>query len=185
VAAKPLSFDPIAEARRQWEAHWGEVPAPSMAAITSIMRVQQILMGALNELLRPFDLSFPRYELLMLLYLSKRGSLPLGKIGERLQVHRTSITGLVDRLESQGFVTRLPHDRDRRKTLAEITDQGRRVAEQATGVLNAASFGLPDMPAPALEQIVELLRAIRQSAGDFAEELVDTAELRAERAGRR
>ena len=123
--AKPLSFDPVAEARRQWERNWGTQPGPSMAAVTSIMRAQQILMGRLNELLgAPFELSFPRYELLMLLYLSRRGSLPLGKIGERLQVHRTSITGLVDRLESQGLVVRLAHQQDRRKTLAEYHGRG-------------------------------------------------------------
>ena len=48
----------------------------------------------LNDLLRPWHLTFPRYEALMLLFYSRNGSLPLGKIGERLQVHRTSITSL-------------------------------------------------------------------------------------------
>ena len=58
-----------------------------MTAVTSIMRAQQILMARLNALLKPFDLTFPRYEALMLLYYSRRGSLPLGKVGGRLQVH--------------------------------------------------------------------------------------------------
>ena len=71
-----------------------------MVAVTSMMRVHQILMARLNELLEPFELTFPRYEALMLLYLSsRRGSLPLGKIGERLQVHRTSVTNTIDGLE--------------------------------------------------------------------------------------
>lgn len=167
MAAKPLSFDPIAEARRQWESHWGIEPAPSMAAVTSIMRCQQILMTGLNELLKPFDLTFPRYEVLMLLYLSSRGSLPLGKIGERLQVHRTSVTGLVDRLEQQGLVERTPADRDRRMTLARITPEGRRVAERATNVLNDARFAMPHTREQALERIVKLLGEVRLAAGDF------------------
>lgn len=164
---KPLSFDPIAEARRQWESHWGHQPSPSMAAVTSIMRCQQILMGGLNELLKPFDLTFPRYEVLMLLHLSRRGRLPLGKIGERLQVHRTSVTGLVDRLEAQGLAQRVSDSRDRRMTLAAITEQGREVAERATEVLNQARFAMPQTQEQTLQRIVDLLREVRLAAGDF------------------
>lgn len=167
MAGKPLSFDPIAEARRQWESHWGFEPTPSMAAVTSIMRCQQILIAGLNELLRPFELTFPRYELLMLLYFSRRGSLPLGKIGERLQVHRTSVTGLVDRLEAQGLARRLAHESDRRKTLAEITAAGRRTAERATVVLNRERFAVPGSSDASLEELVRLLSELRLAAGDF------------------
>ena len=74
------------EARRQWQKHWGDEPVPSMSAVTSIMRAQQILLARLNETLKPFDLTFPRYEALMLLYYSRRGALPLGKMGDRLQL---------------------------------------------------------------------------------------------------
>ena len=96
-------FDPVAEARRNWSAHWGDEPVPSMSAVTSIMRVQQILLARLNDELKPFDLTFPRYEALMLLYYSRRGALPLGKMGDRLQVHRTSVTNIIDGLERSGL----------------------------------------------------------------------------------
>ncbi|MHB1537077.1 MAG: MarR family transcriptional regulator [Solirubrobacteraceae bacterium] len=167
MAGKPLSFDPVAEARRQWEVHWGQEPAPAMAAVTSIMRCQQILIAGLNELLRPLDLTFPRYEVLMLLYFSRRGSLPLGKIGERLQVHRTSVTGLVDRLEQQGLARRLAHESDRRKTLAEITVAGRQTARRATALLNGERFAVPDPSDASLEEVVRLLGELRLAAGDF------------------
>ena len=101
-----LPFDPIAEARRQWVAHgWGE--HNTMAAITSVMRVQQLLLNQIERVLRPFDLTFARYEALVLLHFSRRGSLPLGKIGERLQVHPTSVTNIIDRLERQELVRRV------------------------------------------------------------------------------
>lgn len=164
---KQLPFDPIAEAGRQWESRWGPDPVAAMAAVTSIMRCEQILMAALNELLQPFALTYPRYEVLMIIHLSRNGSLPLGKISERLQVHRTSVTGLIDRLESQGLVLRSPHQSDRRKTLAEITAQGRNVAERATEVLNTANFAMRAMPDEGLERLVTLLRDIRIAAGDF------------------
>ena len=114
MSSPKLPFDPIEEARRHWEARWSPDAATEMVAVTSIMRVHQILMARLNELLEPYELTFPRYEALMLLHFSRRGSLPLGKIGERLQVHRTSVTNTIDGLERAGLVRRVPHESDRR-----------------------------------------------------------------------
>src|ERR1700743_1003920 len=116
-----LPFDPISEASRQWRKHWGASAVPSMAAVTSIMRAEQLLIARLNELLRPWQLTFPRYEGLMLLYYSRNGSLPLGKMGARLQVHPTSVTNIIDGLEGLGYVRRERHEQDRRTTLAQIT----------------------------------------------------------------
>jgi DNA-binding MarR family transcriptional regulator len=162
-----LPFDPIAEASRQWEARWGPEPVPSMAAVTSVMRAQQILIARLNDLLVPWKLTFPRYEALMLLHFSRRGALPLGKMGERLQVHRTSVTSIVDGLEKLGYVERSPHDRDRRTTLATITPEGRRTAAAATERLNAARFATAPLDGDELTSLVTVLRRLRADAGDF------------------
>ncbi|HTE61783.1 MAG TPA: MarR family transcriptional regulator [Solirubrobacteraceae bacterium] len=164
-----LRFDPIAEAERQWEANWGRDAVASMAAVTSIMRVQQILLARLNAALRPWGLTFPRYEALLLLHYSRRGSLPLGKIGDRLQVHRASVTNVIDRLEGQGLVRRVQHETDRRAVLAEITQQGRKVAREATLVLNEQRFGTAPLRDEELAQLSALLRPIRVDAGDFTE----------------
>jgi DNA-binding MarR family transcriptional regulator len=163
----PLSFDPIDEAGRQWRKHWGAATVAPMMAVTSIMRVQQILLARLNEALEPHGLTFARYEALMLLYFSRAGSLPLGKIGARLQVHPTSVTNLIDGLEKRGYVRRTPHPSDRRTTLAAITDQGREVADQATAALHEMRFGTPALGQAELESITELLRGVRVAAGDF------------------
>jgi DNA-binding MarR family transcriptional regulator len=139
-----------------------------MEAITSIMRAQQILLARLNELLGPLSLTFPRYEALMLLSFTRSGTLPMGKVGERLQVHRTSVTNIIDKLEADGLVRRVPHEADRRTTLAEITDAGRDVAERATELLNADAFGLDALGPDEQEQLTQLLRTLRLEAGDFA-----------------
>jgi DNA-binding MarR family transcriptional regulator len=165
----PLRIDPIAEARRHWTDRWGEEPARPMAAVTSIMRAQQVLMARLNDLLRPLGLTFPRYEALMLLSFTRAGALPLGKIGERLQVHRTSVTNIVDKLEADGLVRRVPHAEDRRATLAEITDAGRDTAARATAALNDAAFGIDALGNDEQEAVTELLRALRVDAGDFVD----------------
>jgi DNA-binding MarR family transcriptional regulator len=166
----PLPFDPIAEARRQWRKHWGSAPGPSMVAVTSIMRVEQILTARLNALLAPWSLTFPRYEALMLLYYSRNGSLPMGKMGARLQVHPTSVTNSIDGLERLGFVERTRHESDRRTTLAAITPAGREAAEAATEVLNRERFGIAALRRADLEELYTLLRRVREDADDFKED---------------
>jgi DNA-binding MarR family transcriptional regulator len=164
---EPLSFDPIAEGARQWRKHWGARAAPPMRAVTSIMRAQQILLARLNTALEPTGLTFPRYEALMLLFYSRRGSLPLGKIGDRLQVHRTSVTNLIDGLERLGYVSRTSHPTDRRTTLAEITASGRAAAEEATSALNRLKFGTAPLAVSELDALSDILKRFRADAGDF------------------
>lgn len=154
--------DPIVEARRQWEAHgWGDVAA-GMAAVTSVMRAQQVLLARIDAELGAFDLTFARFELLRLLGFTRHGELPLGKLGVRLQVHPTSITSAVNRLEAQGFVERRPHPTDGRTTLASITPAGRVVVEEATAVLNArvfADLGLGERDLATLFRLLAKLRS--------------------------
>lgn len=165
--AAPLPFDPIDEARRQWVSHGWPDAADGMAAVTSLMRAQQLVLARVDRLLRPFDLTFARYELLMLLLFSSAGSLPLNVVGTRLQVHPTSVTSAVDRLEGSGLVRRSPHPHDRRAVLAEITDDGRRLAASATELLNREVFSVVGLDAEDLTALVGLIRKLRRSAGDF------------------
>jgi DNA-binding MarR family transcriptional regulator len=138
-----------------------------MAAVTSIVRAQQILLGRIDEQLRDLELTFARYELLVLLHFSRQGRLPLGVIGSRLQVHPTSVTSAVDRLERQGFVRRTPHPTDGRTRLAELTDVGRDRMLEATERLNTTVFADPGLPPDEVGELVTVLRGLRHAAGDF------------------
>jgi DNA-binding MarR family transcriptional regulator len=166
----PLRFDPIEEAGRQWREHWGPQTVAPMSAVTSIMRVQQILLARLNDLLEPYDLTFARYEALMLLFYSRRGELPLGKISDRLQVHRASVTNVIDKLCESGYVERAQHAQDRRAVLARITAEGKRVARRSTKVLNEAGFGTEPLTKAQSAELTKLLTSVRVAAGDFAAE---------------
>jgi DNA-binding MarR family transcriptional regulator len=167
ASGAPLPFDPIAEATRQWEAHgWAEA-APGMAAVTSVVRVHQILMGRVDEALRPHDLTFARYELLALLSFTRTGAMPLSRIGARLQVHPTSITNAVDRCEAQGLVRRLPHPSDRRTTLAEITPAGRELVAKATESLNREVFTDLGLSREDVDAVVAVFARFRSGHGDF------------------
>ena len=164
---RPLPFDPIAEARRRWEAKGWTRAAPGMAVVTSVMRAQQIYQSRVDEVLRPFGLTFARFELLMLLEFSRSGSMPLSKVGERLQVHPTSVTNAVDRLEAQQLIRRIPHETDRRTTLAEILPPGRELLAKAAEALNREVFEAPGLGEAAADDLFALLRALRIGAGDF------------------
>jgi DNA-binding MarR family transcriptional regulator len=169
MAARPLPFDPILEARRHWQEHgWGDA-ADGMAAVTSVFRAQQIYLARIDGVLRPLGLTFARYEVLMLLMFSRTGSLPLSKVGARLQVHPTSVTNAVDRLEQQRLIRRVPHPTDRRTTLAELTPHGRLLAEKATAAVNAEVFAAPGLDPPGVAALVSVLQQLRRDAGDFAE----------------
>lgn len=162
----PLPFDPIDKAASTWAERIG--PNTSMAAVTNVMRVQQILQATVDESLRPHGLTFARYEALVLLSFSSRGSLPMRMMGDRLQLHPTSITNIVDRLEADGLARRLPHPSDRRTTLVELTEAGRARLQDATAAVTAAEFGVVGLQHDELVELARLLTKVRQAAGDFA-----------------
>lgn len=159
-----LGFDPLAEAHRHWIDHgWGDA-ADGMMAVTAVMRAQQVLLQRIDAVLRPLDLTFARYEVLMLLSFTKEGQLPMSKLGARLQVHPASVTSAVDRLERQRFVVRLANPRDGRGTLARITASGRRVASRATESLNSevfADLGLAHDDIDELNRILGRMRSVQ------------------------
>lgn len=167
VSSKPAERDPIALARANWErAGWGAV-ADGMVAVTSVMRAHQILLARVESALRPYDLSFSRYELLRLLAFSGNGALPITKASDRLQVHVTSVTHAIRRLEDDGLVERTPHPTDRRTTLVRLTELGRSTVEDATATLNDevfADIGISEGESAALASAIETLR---RQAGDF------------------
>jgi DNA-binding MarR family transcriptional regulator len=167
MAARPLPFDPIARAAELWEARIG--PSTTMAAVTSIMRVQQILQSAVDGALKAHGLTFARYEALVLLVFSQRGSLPMRVMGERLQLHPTSVTNIVDRLEADHLVKRTPHPTDRRTTLAEITESGRERMAQATKAVTSIDFGLVGLTDHQTGELTELLAKVRKTTGDFTD----------------
>ena len=165
--ARRLPVDPIAEAKRQWLAHGWTDAAAGMTAVTSIMRAQQLMLARVDATLRPFGLTFARYELLTLLSFSRAGRMPMASASARLQVHPTSVTNTVDRLQADGYVRREPHPVDGRATLVVLTDAGRDLAERATAALNAQVFAQPGLSSDDTDELVSIIARMRRAAGDF------------------
>lgn len=91
------------------------------------------------------DLTTPQFGVLEILY--KRGPVPLKKISEEMMVTGANITCVVDNLEKEGFVKRIPSKEDRRVIHADLTPQGKAkvesilpaYAESMAGILSALS----------------------------------------------
>jgi len=167
--SRSLKFDPVDAAREVWKSKGWERAASGMAAITSIMRAHQLFLAKANEVVRPFDLTFARYEVLAwLAWNADCGSLSLSQIAERLQVTPATVTNAIDRLEADDLVRRVPHPSDARTTLAEITPRGRRTVVAATADLNSRVFEAVNLTKAEMESLIRLLVKIRVEAGDFS-----------------
>ena len=163
-----LPFDPIARARELWEERWGDGShSASMATATSVMRVQQLLLARFDAIAGRHGLTFARYEALVLLAFSREGRLSMSRIGERLMVHPTSATNIVQRLVAQGLVERVPNPVDRRGAFAVVTEAGLAAMEAVTTDLEAADFGLGMLAPGDHDTLFTLLREVRVGSGDF------------------
>lgn len=165
-----LPFDPVEEARRNWN-RVGWPAADAMAATTAIERCHQIVLSRIDAALLPHGLTFSRFEALALLSFTQEGELPLGKIGDRLQVHAASVTNTINRLEEDGLVERKPHPDDKRGVLAVITDSGRDTVAVAAQDLGRIDFGLIGNSGGSdvvdFDEVGRVLAPIRRDAGDF------------------
>lgn len=161
----PSDMDLVAEARRNWiDNGLGEVDA--MVSATSLARAHQIVLGRINAALGDFSLTFSRYEALALLSFARNGSMAMARMGERLQVHPTSVTSTIDRLERDGLVLRSPHPDDRRATLATLTTDGERILGDATSALEAIRWGMGEIDSGDLAELNAALADVRASGGD-------------------
>lgn len=163
-----MTRDPIGEAHRQWLAHGWSEAADGMAMVTSVVRVQQLLLERIDGVLRPRGLTFARYEVLRLLSFSREGEMTMSRLGSLLQVHPTSVTSAVGRLVDQGYVDRVRGDADRRVVRAVLTDTGREAVEEATTALNAEVFERPGLPDADVRGLTERLTSLRTGLGDLA-----------------
>src|ERR1700712_3333258 len=160
------SRDPIREAHRQWVAHGWDDAADGMVMVTSLVRAQQLLLERIDAVLRPLDLTFARYEVLRLLSFTSAGAMPMTRLGSLLQVHPTSVTSAVDRLERQGDVERHRREDDRRGILASLTAAGHAVVEKATDGLNTDVFEQPGLSDDDVAGLTRILGGLRAAGGD-------------------
>jgi DNA-binding MarR family transcriptional regulator len=164
---QPAPFDVVEASRRVWLERWEPEAASGMAVFTAILRSFQLLNDQVNDVVRSHDLTFARYEVLTWLATDPESSLTLSWISKSLRIPPATVTNIIDRLEDDKLIRRVPHPSDARTTLAVITPRGRRVATDATRDLNATVYERIGLSEPQRGQLVELLAELRSSGHEF------------------
>jgi DNA-binding MarR family transcriptional regulator len=160
-------FDVVEASRRVWLERWDAESASGMAVYTAILRSYQLLNDQVNKVMRTHDLTFARYEVLAWLATDPESSLTLSWISKTLRIPPATVTNIIDRLEADGLVRRVPHPSDARTTLAEITARGRRLADAATRDLNSTVYGSIGLSPRKRSELVDLLAELRANGNEF------------------
>lgn len=87
-----------------------------------------------RPLLDELGVTYPQYLVLMVLWESEPNLLSIGEIGELLGLDTGTLTPLLKRLESNGFVTRVRLKEDERRVVVSLTDLGASLQEKAEQV---------------------------------------------------
>jgi DNA-binding MarR family transcriptional regulator len=108
-----------------------EIDKKTARLIGLLSRTEKITDGHISALLQPIRLTCAQHHVLKLLIMAGE-PLPLGQIAEKLHSVRSNATQMIDRLVAEGLVERIFDPADRRRVLAQITEEGRRRFEAAT-----------------------------------------------------
>jgi DNA-binding MarR family transcriptional regulator len=160
-------FDVVEASRRVWLERWDPSAASGMAVVTAILRSHQLLQDQVQEVMRRHDLSFARYEILAWLATDPDASLTLSWISKTLRIPPATVTNLIDRLQDDKLVRRVPHPSDARTTLAVITARGRKLADAATRDLNETVYDRIGLTEAQRTALIALLGDLRANGGEF------------------
>jgi DNA-binding MarR family transcriptional regulator len=158
-----------------WLERWDPEAASGMAVYTAVLRTYQLLNDEVNTVMRRHDLTFARHQVLAWLAMDPESSLTLSWISKTLRIPPATVTDIIDRLEDEGLVRRVPHPSDARTTLAVITARGEKVAAEATRDLNETVYECIGLSEPKRRRLVDLLAELRASGNDFDVEQSDEA----------
>ena len=167
MAFQKAPFDVVEASRRVWLERWDPEAASGMAVYTSVLRTYQLLNDQVDRVMRRHDLTFARHQVLAWLAMDPESSLTLSWISKTLRIPPATVTNIIDRLEDEGLVRRLPHPSDARTTLAVITQRGKKVATEATRDLNETVYECIGLSEPKRDRLVELLAELRASGNEF------------------
>ena len=130
--------------------------------VLNIMRTAAALRQSTAEVLRPWDLSGPQYNILRILRGAGDGGLPCSEIADRLVSRDPDVTRLLDRLEKRGLVVRGRWSADRRVVTARITDEGVELADRLDSpIAKKHKAQLGHMKKKHLKALIGLLEAAR------------------------
>jgi len=97
---------------------------PYQRAVLNVMHTGSVLQGMINDVLKPFGLSEPQYNVLRILRGQKGSPMNLYQIGERMVHPDSNVSRIIDKLERKELVVRKGNDENRRRVDITITARG-------------------------------------------------------------
>ena len=97
--------------------------------VVVLSRMSNALSEGLLCSIKEIGLHPTEFALLEVIY--HKGPQPIQKIGEKILITSGNMTYVADKLEKKGFVKRASHPKDRRVTILDLTDEGRRIMDDA------------------------------------------------------
>jgi DNA-binding MarR family transcriptional regulator len=138
-----------------------------MAVFTAVLRSYQLLADEVNRVMRRHNLTFARYEVLNWLATDPESSVTLSWISKTLRIPPATVTNIIDWLEQEKLVRRVPHPSDARTTLAVITARGRKLMQGATDDLNTNVYEQIGLTEEQRHQLTDLLAQLRANGNEF------------------
>ena len=143
-----------------FEIRYPDASARATECAMNLAFTADLLVKRIAGLLQPFDLS-PASGLVLGILADSGASLPPNEIADRLIISRATVTGLLDSLESRGFVRRTAHPTDRRMLLIELTDGGRQALAFRPLVHQHQKEWLGVLSEKEQEQLIEILQRVQ------------------------
>ena len=146
--------------------------SPRYRAVLQLLQTADTLWNASRVFFEPWELSPSQFNLLNLLHLHPDG-LSQSELSRCLIVHRSNLTGLVDRLEQRGLVERQEVAEDRRAYRVVLTKAGARLVHEILPAYYAgAEAVLADVSDRRAEELAKELAQVSENARRTAAELV-------------
>jgi len=133
--------------------------------VLNVMRTAGALGQGIAEVLRPYDLSGPQYNILRILRGAQPEGLPCSEVAERLVSRDPDVTRLLDRMEKRDLVVRGRWSADRRVVTARITKEGVELANRLDApITENHRQQLGHMKKKRLRALIDLLEAARSES---------------------
>jgi DNA-binding MarR family transcriptional regulator len=129
-----------------------------------LLKVTKFVEQIVRENLRAeFDTTLPRFDVLAALYRFEEG-LKMSELSAALRVSNGNVTGIIERLVSDGMVLRVPVEGDKRATLVRLTRKGHEeFSKMADGHTRWVNEILADLPPEDCEQVIAILDVVGRS----------------------
>lgn len=143
------------------------------SVLVSLRKIIQSIERHSRFLVKEYGLTGP--QLILLQEIARAGEAPVGRIARACSLSQATVTGVLERLEKRGFVSRKRSEQDRRQVLVKTTDAGDRILQSAPPLMQADFVDRYDrlqdweqsLILGALQRLVEMMDADTIRAAPF------------------